>query len=146
MAPRHLTKCSPKKIEPLGYKALVESENANDCGVRALEVCFNMAYEEAFSFLKSVGRLDSEGMEIGWLDRYAARQTPLNGFLLRRVILGRRLRVKRRQRLFTEGRWLIGTPGHIFAIKDGVIYDTIDHNEILESLVSEVWQVTPAAR
>ena len=143
MAQKPLTKCSPKKIEPLGYTALPESLDENDCGVRALEVCLDMTYEEAFRFLESQGRASGQGMEIGWLDRYAARQTPLNGFLLRRVTLGRRLRVKRRQRLFKEGRWLIGTPGHIFAIRDGVIYDTVDHEEIMESLVSEVWRVEP---
>ena len=51
------------------------------------------------------------------------------------------MRLKRRQRLFCEGRWLILVPGHIFAIKDGVIYDTLDHEVLLEMLVTQVWRV-----
>ena len=140
---RRSMSCSPKRSKELAYQALPLSANRSDCGVRALEVCFDLAYAEAHDFLKAEAGLDEDGMEIQWLDRYAAEERTLNGYGVRRVVLGRRLRVKRRQRLFTEGRWLIGTPGHIFAIKDGVIYDTLDLAALTESLVCEVWQVFP---
>lgn len=135
-------RCSLTKIE-LGYSELPESIGENDCGVRALEIAFDISYQEAFRFLAERGRVPGEGMPTYWLHSYERQIEPLFGFLIKPYRFGRRLRVKRRQKVFSEGRWLVLIPGHIFAIKDGTIFDTIDHAESLDGIVVSAWRVVP---
>lgn len=142
MAQRLSMKCSRKKTE-LGYSVLSESEDDNDCGVRALEVALDITYQEAFEFLASQGRVPGDGMPMRWLYSYERYKEPLFGFLIKPHRFGRRLRVKRRQQAFSEGCWLVLVTGHIFAIKDGVVYDTLDLDELMESLVVYAWRITP---
>lgn len=143
MALKPLMKCSPKRSEPLRYHELSESPDDNDCGVRAIEVACDLTYDEALAFWDEKGRPRGEGSPTGWLYALERSKRVINGYLIQQVTLGRRLRLKRRQRLFNEGRWLILVPGHIFAIKDGSIYDTLDLDDLMESLVTCVWKVTP---
>lgn len=135
-------RCSRTRTE-LAYCALPESVDDNDCGVRALEVALDITYEEAFAFLAAHGREPGEGMPTGWLHSHKRYREPVFGFIIRPYRFGRRLRVKRRQKVLSEGRWLVIIPGHIFAVKDGVIYDTIDLEVIMEGLVTLTWQVLP---
>lgn len=129
-------------LKDLGYSELPHSRDENDCGVRACEIAFGMGYEEAFEFLARQGRKPGEGTDLAWLHGASWNRQPVPGYKLKRADFRRRLRLKRRAWRLQEGVWIVVMPEHVFTIKDGVIYDTVDYQELMETLVSEAYQVT----
>ena len=129
--------------EELGYQELPETDEANDCGVRACEVAFNMAYEDAHKLLESFGREHGKGTHTFWLTNTQWGVQPVPGFVIKRSHFKRRLKLKRRARHLKKGTWIVLQPEHMFTIRDGVIYDTVEYDELMGSLVSQAYSVHP---
>lgn len=125
----------------LGYFRLPDSDEENDCAVRACEVAFGMTYRQAHSYLKTQGRVDGDGCNMSWLTNARWGVQPLEGFTLKRAPFERRLRLHRRARHLTEGVWLVLIPEHVFAIRNGVVHDTLCMNELLQELVNDAYRV-----
>ena len=133
-------------LEELGYQELPETEEANDCGVRACQIAFNMGYKTAHKLLSDLGRLDGQGTDIKWLRDTNWGVQPIKGFEIKQAPFVRRLRLKRRAWRLKEGTWIVIQPEHMFTIKDGIIYDTVEYNELMESLVCRAYSVKSCHR
>jgi hypothetical protein len=102
-------------------------KEANDCTVTAFRHAFGLEYGQARAFLYGTGRDYGEGYTFyRLLNGLKASEIAINGRRIGAIIdlpyKGEGVRE------FIDntptGIWLIGTRNHIFALVDGVVYDT----------------------
>lgn len=104
----------------------------NDCSVVTLAVVGGISYAEAHQILKDGGRQDKQGMERkDWL---AAVQAA--GFdVVPHKTLGLLSQVAPLLAKLPEGKFAIGSPGHVRAMIDGAI---VDGGEPTDDIVMDV--------
>lgn len=105
---------------------------AADCTVHALAVCAGIPYADAHAFLKSRGRKDGHGMRM-WeyhLSNYAGVhgkfvpvtsriREAINPAAWDHITVGQVLKSN-----LLPKRCIIGIKGHVFAVIDGMVYET----------------------
>lgn len=95
-----------------------------DCVVRGLAIAANMPYSEAHALFKAAGRRDRCRTRDTILKEIMNGfiKTGINGFKVCRAgDCG--ISVKRYITEHSQGRYLLGRRGHVFAVIDGVIHD-----------------------
>ena len=125
-----------KVITDGGKKASGFSQESKDCTVRALSICCAVSYEEAHAALASEGRRTARPCTTSVLLRAVNKfkhAEPLtvprelkniylpDGFYVQRW-LG--CNIKTFVQNLGPGRYLISIKKHVFAVIDGVIYDS----------------------
>lgn len=107
-------------------------QEANDCTVYALAVCAGIPYADAHAFLASRGRKDGKGMRM-WeyhLSNYAGVhgkfvpvtsriREAINPSAWDHITVGQVLKSS-----LLPKRCIIGIKGHVFAVIDGMVYET----------------------
>lgn len=105
------------KVIPRSTFGLIERMEDNDCTVRALVHAFDLEYETAWKLCLAHGRKPLHGFNItGQLIpalRVQDHSQWIKGMRLNDVLL----------RIPSKGRYLVLIDRHIFAVKDGFIYD-----------------------
>ena len=96
----------------------------NDCTVRALAIARSMSYDDAYDLLKDAGRKCSRGFHFGdWVEAQ-----PWAKKISFPAIKGqRRMNPARFVVDFPEGRYILRVAKHVFAVVDGVAYDTFEN-------------------
>jgi len=98
----------------------------NDCTVRAFALAFNLSYDEAYDYLKDLGRKCSRGFFLNkWLDK----QKEVLGYKIGRLSFPAKKGQKRMNpstfsKQFKKGTYLIRTAKHMSIFIDGVLYDS----------------------
>lgn len=119
-----------------------------DCTVRALALATNTSYAEAAALFMELGDMLMKGVGGAWTERvihglhFLERDYHGCTFELR-SFPGRkgqpRMSPARFCAEYPEGRWMITTPRHIFAVINGVVYDAF--NERPDRCVYKAWRV-----
>lgn len=104
-----------------GRGASRRPKQSNDCTVRALAIARNMAYDDAYDLLAEAGRKCARGFHLQhWLnDQPFARKMAFQA-----VKGQRRMNPAAFCARFTKGRYICRASKHVFAVIDGVLYDT----------------------
>jgi len=101
------------------------SHEKRDCTVRAISCAFNIPYEKAHAFMKKNGRADKHGVIFRSVIGYKPR-----------VIFGKRISLHKNTKgtvgkfikNHPTGTYIIAIRHHVFAVKDGVIFDLLKPN------------------
>jgi hypothetical protein len=95
----------------------------NDCTVRALSIAAGMPYDEAHSLLAQAGRRPGHRFDFRG---YMAGRTEFNGRTVTRVVMPayRYPTLAQFIKDFPKGTFILRKTGHVFAVKDGVAYDS----------------------
>lgn len=108
-----------------------------NCTVRAFHHAFNIPYEEAYEVLKTIGgRKENKGInfeafmkKLGW---------HYKGIIFKRHSMGR-VSLNKFMESDTKGTYIAKVSGHVFAIIDGVIYDT--HEQSGRRQLIDLWSI-----
>lgn len=111
-----------------GRSASRRPKQKNDCTVRAVTLVYGIPYDDAYDRLKSAGRKSHQGYHF---NEWAALDSTIDG---KKLVWQSFPGVKGQKRMnplrfckdFPEGRFIVRTAGHVFAIIDGVGYDDED--------------------
>lgn len=110
----------------------------NDCTVIAVAVACNLTYDEAYDALKDAGRRSNRAFlfptarnlsgHVGdfWFGFWEPRGKDTLGQFTKRN---------------PKGAFLIGVPDHIFAVKNGIVWDSYDERWLESTEVREVWSI-----
>jgi hypothetical protein len=115
----------------------------NDCTVRAVVEATGIAYDAAYDILKEAGRKCSTGFHFkDW-----AATNPLEGFVFKwkpfQAVKGeRRMNPVKFCETHPTGTYILKTAKHVFAVKNGKIYDTFCEHD--ERCVYGCWEVVKA--
>lgn len=114
----------------------------NDCTVRALAIATGADYDVAYDTLKEAGRKCSRGFHFR---KWAAKHS-FNGFAFEWMpfpaVKGqRRMNPATFCKQFAEGRYIVKTAKHVFAIIDGVVHDSWEQRA--DRCIYGCWKVTP---
>lgn len=111
----------PWAYSDAGRAASRRPRQGNDCTVRALAIARGLSYDEAYDLLAHAGRRSGQRLNLGpWLSEQAwARKIAFPA-------------VKGQPRMtppsfctrFAQGRFICKAAKHVFAVVDGVVYDT----------------------
>jgi len=105
---------------------------ANDCTVIAYSIAANIPYANAHAELFLAGRKFRRGFQF---PLFAAtkdwKRFPRPGMEVDKYV----------QYIAYSGRWIIQVRGHVFAVVDGVIHDTIRLNKLVNRHVKRAWKL-----
>ena len=105
-----------------------------DCSVRAVAIALRLSYAQAHGKLKALGR--RTGCKL-----YKSPAVFLDGLgLVQRPDLSCRT-VATAVRYMTEGRFIVRVPQHVFAVIDGIIFDTREDAPLPGRRVRMVYEV-----
>jgi hypothetical protein len=115
-------------------------QQKNDCTVRALANVARIEYDEAYDFVKSRGRKSHRG---GNFPQARSNDTALGLTFIWRSFPA----VKGRPRMnpatfcgqFKTGRYIVRVAKHVFAIVDGIAYDTLPERP--DRCIYGAWEV-----
>lgn len=120
----------------------------NDCTVRALATVCGVSYDEAYDFIQSEGRASNSAVNFnrimyGVLDPVIGDPRTVFGFTATRqtfpAVKGqRRMNPATFRKRFPTGRYVVWTARHVFAIIDGVAYDT--HRQREDRCIYGAWK------
>lgn len=105
---------------------------SNDCTVQTIKHAFDIRYWQAHYFCKWQGREDNEGFKITTvLDNMAMLGVTMNNrFVARSLILvGKGVSVQEFLKTYRKGVWIVQVREHVFCVKNGTIYDSINSFE-----------------
>lgn len=117
-------------ITDAGRKASGFGFERRDCTVRAFATAFRVSYREAHEHMRSSGRKDRRGFA-----SHGAFRSLSGPSCARTGSVGRFINRNPR------GRFVLAILGHVFAVIDGVIYDSHDHRHAARHLKA-AWKVT----
>ncbi len=109
----------------------------NDCTVRALAVAKGMQYDDAYDLLAEAGRKCGRGFEFkDWISKQPwARKISFP------AIKGqRRMNPSTFVEKFPKGVFICRVAKHVFAVRDGVVYDTFENAP--DRCIYMAWEVT----
>lgn len=113
------------------------SKQKNDCTVRALAMVRGMAYDDAYDLLAAAGRKCSKGFQFtNWINEqsWAAR-------IAFPAVKGQpRMNPATFVQRFPQGRYICQVAKHVFAVIDGVIYDT--HQNRPDRCIYACWAIS----
>lgn len=115
----------------------------NDCTVRALVIATDMKYDEVYDLLKDAGRKASKGFQLGeWLstvDTVSILGRKFNVMTFPAVKGQRRMNPEAFSERFPKGVFICKTAKHVFAVIDGVQYDTFQERP--DRCIYKAWKV-----
>lgn len=108
-----------------GRSASRRPRQRDDCTVRALAVAAELSYDDAYDLLKAAGRGSSRRFRF---DEWVLAGGTVAGRRLERrtfpAVRGeRRMNPETFCALHREGRWIVRTAKHVFAVVDGALHD-----------------------
>lgn len=130
----------------------VESGDRGDCAVRALANATGMRYTFAHSILEDFGREEGCGTDFGVAHQaYTSEEFSLvahydyskaEGYESLEDTLGMKaeksVTIAQALKKFPKGVFIMGTPAHLFCVKDGKIVDTVENDP--KAGVVAVWK------
>lgn len=133
----------------------VESGDCGDCAVRALANATGMRYTFAHSILEEAGREEGFGTDFGVAhEAYTSEDFSLvghfdyskadkaEGYESLESELGMKaeksITIAQALKKFPKGVFIMGTPAHMFCVKDGKIVDTVENDP--KAGVVAVWK------
>ena len=109
-------------------------KQSNDCTVRALAIACEKPYDDVYGFLRTLGRECGRrfNMKILITPPRGRNGAEIQTFLGAKLVWRSFPAVKGQRRMnpvqftltFTRGRFICRTAKHVFAVIDGVVYDT----------------------
>lgn len=113
-----------------------------NCTVRAFHHAFGIPYEEAYEVLKTIGnRKENKG--INFEAFMNALGGSYKGIVYKRHSMGR-IQLSRFMEKPDKGTFIAKVSGHVFAIIDGVIYDT--HEQSSRRQLIDLWSIGSTER
>lgn len=104
----------------------------NDCTVRAYAIAANIPYANAHAELFLFGRKNRHGINFipfarskGWKE-YPRPSMEVDSYV---------------KYIALTGRWIIAVRGHVFAVVDGTIHDTIRLSKLVNRHVTHAWRL-----
>ena len=111
-----------------GYEAHGFMRDANDCTVRAVMAACRIDYPSAHDLLKRAGRKDRKGFRLAKVQRQLGLiPLDIHRGSVRKVLAG----------LPKSGRYVFKVPHHVFAVADGMIFDSVEQ---IRRHVRQVWR------
>lgn len=112
-------------------------KQTNDCTVRALALARGIEYDSAYDLLANAGRKCARGFFLGdWLEGQ-----PWAEKIRFPAIKGqRRMNPAAFTEQFKEGRYICRVSKHVFAVIDGVVYDTFESRP--DRCIYTAWRIT----
>ncbi len=104
-----------------------------DCAVRATKIAFDISYSLAHFAWETAGRLSKRGVSNTWFPRairmlgeevYNSRSSIRAPGEVYRPFTEVRLSTPAALKRYKKGTYLFAQPAHVFAVKNGHIYDT----------------------
>ncbi len=95
----------------------------DDCTVRTVALAFNWSYDKAHAFLKKCGRKNRRG--IVFFDNLPKTIDNKKLKLVNLKKFRNKLNYGNFSKHFPDGIFMVEVDGHVFTVKDGIIYD--DH-------------------
>lgn len=107
----------------------------NDCTVRAMATAFELSYDDAYDILKKYGRICGRGFHIGdfLIDKKAEKIS------FQAVKGQRRMHPWKFCKEYNNGKYICRTAGHVFAVIDGVVFDTIAPS--VDRCIYKAWKI-----
>ena len=121
------------QISDAGRSLSKRPKQKNDCTVRALSLVLDLSYDNVYEFLASEGGICSNGFKLKDFlaneDVHPQIQSLTNFQVQWRAFQA----VKGKPRMnppqfvqdFPQGRFILKTAGHVFAVIDGTTFDTV---------------------
>lgn len=121
------------QISDAGRSLSKRPKQKNDCTVRALSLVLDLSYDNVYEFLASEGRSCSKRFK---LKEFLANEQVLSKIqsLTNFHVQWRAFQaVKGKPRMnppqftldFPQGKYILKTAGHVFAVIDGTVFDTV---------------------
>jgi hypothetical protein len=104
-----------------GRSASKRPKQSNDCTVRAWAAANNIAYDEAYDYLKSFGRKSHKGIHFNNFAK--SHDDILIKFTFPAVKGQTRMNIEAFCKQYSKGKFIIKTAKHVLAVIDGVAYD-----------------------
>ena len=104
-----------------GGKELSGIKDKNDCVVRAIAHATNTPYKLVHTYCAQYGRKSNRGMMTGFLNE---KQILLGHKISPVKIIRYKLTVNKFMKGFITGTFLVCTVDHMFAVKDGILFDS----------------------
>jgi hypothetical protein len=97
------------------------SKQRNDCVVRAIAVCRDMAYDEAYDLVAGLGRKSGRSTPKKIWQKYCNDHAEKHSFP---AVAGEsRMNLENFAKSHRKGKWLVQMAGHVVAVIDGNVYD-----------------------
>ena len=102
-----------------------EIAERHDCTVRAVALIAAISYKEAHAILKKAGRKNGHTFKfISWVAGYGPIADRLKVFYTASAH-NTHLTINQFVKTNPKGRYIVRTKGHVFAVIDGMIHDTV---------------------
>lgn len=130
----------PFETSDAGRSQSKRPKQSNDCTVRAVAIALELPYDEAYDLLALAGRKCTSRFDIvKWL-----KEQPWAEKLAFPAVKGeRRMNPAKFCATYTTGRYICRVAKHVFAVVDGVVYDTTENRP--DRCIYTAWQVVKAA-
>jgi hypothetical protein len=110
-------------------------KQSNDCTVRAVASAYGLDYDTAYDKLAAAGRKCFDGFHLGpWLDDQGAEKLSFPA-----VKGQKRMNPAKFCAAYPKGRFICRTAKHVFAVIDGVVFDTWEQRP--DRCIYVAWQV-----
>lgn len=124
-----------------GRAASARPGQRRDCTVRAVATAAGLTYDQAYQTLAQAGRKSSQTFNMReWEGAAAIGRVDTVTFPATKG--ARRMNPAEFVRQHPEGRWIVFTAKHVFAVVDGVVYD--ESPERADRCIYRAWKIAPA--
>jgi hypothetical protein len=125
-----------------GQSDTIYAGEENTCTVRALAITANISYEDAYDIMQEAGRRPNGRIFMGMgLSKFQECGGHYECVYCR-GIFSPRITLRKMLPQLEEGNYIVRVRRHVFAVVDGLVYDT----ELLparNSIIETVWKVVP---
>lgn len=110
-------------------------KQTNDCTVRAMAHVLDLPYDTAYDMLAKAGRKCNQGFHITkFLEQFLYNPKGFRGYAIEKLSFPA---VKGQKRMnpvsfceqYPKGRYICRTAKHVFAVIDGIVYDTWEQRD-----------------
>lgn len=112
--------------------------NDNDCAIVAVATACGWSYDETYALLYRLGFRASKGFEFP-TGKVRAPSGPIGDYWFQMFNPDQDETIGQFIRANPRGTWLVGIYGHIFCVKNGVLWDHTKHSQ--HRVVKEIWGV-----
>ena len=114
-----------KRFNPYFQRGDAHSNERNDCTVHATAIAAQIPYYQAHDLLARFGRRPGRGFQyISFVFECNRKQERVGGYRVEQVLMPGIVTLAKFLRDFPKGRFVVRKSGHVFAVIDGIQYDS----------------------
>ena len=114
------------------------ADERNDCTVRALKIATGCKYYDAYRFLSNAGRKSNRGF---YIENVLKTSSFYFGCQFTKLKFRKPITLRKFITNNSKGTFYVRKRGHVFVVKDGVVYDEVKPGQY--SMVLMAWKVEP---